>query len=149
MEAQNDLLDRIEDLSYRVRQIVKEMAARHGLSFLQARVIKVLIRRGPMSSREVAVALGQDPSNLTAVVDWLEARGYISRTPSASDRRVKLLVPTQAAEEVYGLLRASVLDRIVTDDALGLVELREVLERLFNSFETPTGVDVTAAQPRL
>ena len=52
----------------------------------------------PMSS--LAGKLFCDNSNVTGIVDRLEARGLIERRPAEHDRRVKLLVLTTAGEEV-------------------------------------------------
>ena len=41
-----------------------------------------------------------DASNVTGIVDRLEARGLIERRPAAQDRRVKLLALTPAGEQV-------------------------------------------------
>ena len=41
-----------------------------------------------------------DNSNVTGIVDRLEARGLIARHPAAHDRRVKLLVLTAEGERI-------------------------------------------------
>jgi DNA-binding MarR family transcriptional regulator len=57
----------------------------------------------PMSS--LAGKLFCDASNVTGIVDRLEARGLIERRPAEHDRRVKLLVLTPEGER----LRATVM----------------------------------------
>jgi MarR family transcriptional regulator, organic hydroperoxide resistance regulator len=52
----------------------------------------------PMSS--LAGKLFCDNSNVTGIVDRLEARGLIERRPAAHDRRVKLLVLTPEGERL-------------------------------------------------
>ena len=52
----------------------------------------------PMSS--LAGKLFCDASNVTGIVDRLEARGLIERRPAEHDRRVKLLVLTAAGDRV-------------------------------------------------
>jgi DNA-binding MarR family transcriptional regulator len=52
----------------------------------------------PMSS--LAGKLFCDASNVTGIVDRLEARGLIERRPADYDRRVKLLVLTAEGERV-------------------------------------------------
>jgi MarR family transcriptional regulator, organic hydroperoxide resistance regulator len=52
----------------------------------------------PMSS--LAGMLFCDASNVTGIVDRLEARGLIERRPSPKDRRVKLLVLTEEGARV-------------------------------------------------
>jgi DNA-binding MarR family transcriptional regulator len=45
--------------------------------------------------REVSDALGISPRTVTDLIDGLEERGLVSRTPHASDRRVTLLTLTE------------------------------------------------------
>ncbi len=50
--------------------------------------------------------VGLPPSTLTAVIDRLEAMGYLVRTPSPADRRSVLVRPTERWREVWRRLRA-------------------------------------------
>ena len=56
----------------------------------------------------LAEALACDASNVTGLVDRLEARGLVRRQPSAGDRRVKVLELTPAGAR----LRSTVFDRM-------------------------------------
>jgi DNA-binding MarR family transcriptional regulator len=76
------------------------LAQELGLSPVQLHALR-LIEPGlevPMSS--LAGKLFCDNSNVTGIVDRLEARGMIERHPAEHDRRVKLLVLTEAGERV-------------------------------------------------
>ena len=53
---------------------------------------------GEMPMRAVAECMLLDPSQVTALVDRLEARGYAERRPHAQDRRVKLVGLTPDGE---------------------------------------------------
>ena len=71
------------------------LAQEMGLAPMQLHALR-LIEPGdgvPMSS--LAGLLFCDASNVTGIVDRLEARGLIERRPSPKDRRVKLLVLTE------------------------------------------------------
>lgn len=48
----------------------------------------------PRTMSEIATDLRCDNSNVTGIVDGLEARGLAERTPSPDDRRVKLIALT-------------------------------------------------------
>ena len=61
----------------------------------------------------LARGLGCDASNVTGIVDRLEARGLIERRPGAGDRRVKVLVVTVTGER----LRATMLARMAEPPA--------------------------------
>jgi len=79
------------------------LAQELGLAPMQLHALR-LIEPGvevPMSS--LAGKLFCDNSNVTGIVDRLEARGLIERHPAEHDRRVKLLVLTEAGERVRGV----------------------------------------------
>jgi MarR family transcriptional regulator, organic hydroperoxide resistance regulator len=79
------------------------LAQELGLAPMQLHALR-LIEPGvevPMSS--LAGKLFCDASNVTGIVDRLEARGLIERRPAEYDRRVKLLVLTAAGERVRKL----------------------------------------------
>jgi DNA-binding MarR family transcriptional regulator len=90
------------------RPRVPMVAAEHGLTPSQCHALRVLEpgRSVPMGS--LARCLGCDASNITGIVDRLEARGLIRRRPAARDRRVKELALTAAGIE----LRARILQRL-------------------------------------
>lgn len=58
----------------------------------------------PRTMSEIAAALHCDPSNVTGIVDGLEERGLVARTPSSQDRRVKLIAPTAEGRRVRAQL---------------------------------------------
>jgi DNA-binding MarR family transcriptional regulator len=62
----------------------------------------------PLPMHELAGLLACDNSNVTGLIDRLEARGLVSRQPSSDDRRVKHVVLTPAGRR----LRKRMLDRV-------------------------------------
>ena len=106
-----------EDAFERLRRIafegehVERMAALGVRMKLSPGVIKTLMRlsRGDgMSMGEMARGIGVDPSYITALVDDLDERGLARREPAPDDRRVKIIVLTDAgralAEEIDAVL---------------------------------------------
>jgi DNA-binding MarR family transcriptional regulator len=62
-------------------------------------VIKTLMRLSQadgVSMGEMARSIGCDPSYITALVDDLDERGLARREPAPDDRRVKIIVLTDA-----------------------------------------------------
>ncbi len=98
------------------------VAAELGISLLQAKALFVLGRERTMS--EVAEAAHCEPSNLTGVIDKLEARGLVERRGAANDRRIKMvfLTPGGAA------LRRRVLARL-SEPAPWMLELSAADQR--------------------
>ena len=63
---------------------------------------------GPLPMNELAYRLACDNSNVTGLIDRLEARGLVVRRPSFDDRRVKHVVLTDAGRE----LRERMLEQV-------------------------------------
>src|ERR671932_1263063 len=66
----------------------------------QIMALKALGQRGPMPMSELAGTLRCDTSNVTGIVDRLEARDLVVRTSAPHDRRVKLLELTDRGAEL-------------------------------------------------
>lgn len=81
-------------------------AADHALTGAQARVLSLLARE-PTPMRKLAGQLKCEPSNVTGLVDRLEARGLVERRPDPADRRVKLAAATERGRSTAQSLRGS------------------------------------------
>jgi DNA-binding MarR family transcriptional regulator len=107
MAQRNDPAREAWELLWEVMQANKPrfmaLAQELGLSPVQLHTLR-LIEPGvevPMSS--LADKLFCDNSNVTGIVDRLEARSLIERHPAEHDRRVKLLVLTAEGERVRAI----------------------------------------------
>ena len=74
-------------------------SAEFDLSPQQAKAFQAL--KEPLSMGELAEHLFCDASNVTGIVDRLESRGLVERTPDTSDRRVKRLVLTPQGRTLW------------------------------------------------
>jgi MarR family transcriptional regulator, organic hydroperoxide resistance regulator len=70
------------------------------LTPVQAHALRRLDPQRPLAMSALAEALYCHASNVTGIVDRLESRGLVERTPGAGDRRVKTLVLTREGAEV-------------------------------------------------
>ena len=66
-----------------------------GLSFARVRALRRLAAE-PLTLRALAERLAADPPYVTLIVDDLEERGLVQRTPHPEDRRAKLVQLTAA-----------------------------------------------------
>jgi DNA-binding MarR family transcriptional regulator len=89
----------------------------------------------PLPMHQLAGMLGCDNSNVTGLVDRLEARGLVARQPSEDDRRVKHIVLTDAGRDLRGRLLERVgrpttgLDRLEPGEQIALRDLlRKMLQ---------------------
>ena len=80
------------------------------LSPIQCHVLHLLEPGRPLPMGRLAGMLGCHASNVTGLVDRLEARGVVQRRPSADDRRIKVLALTAEGSR----LRAQMLRRMTT-----------------------------------
>lgn len=78
----------------RVHSHLGTAAAEFELAPAQALALGELELDRPMAMRELAGRLKCDPSNITGLIDRLEARGLVERQAHPSDRRVKYVVLT-------------------------------------------------------
>ena len=90
----------------------------------------------PVPMNELATTLHCDNSNVTGIVDRLEARGLVARRPHLHDRRVKHVVLTPLGAEMRDRVRASMSEapeafrRLSTADQRAL---RDLLQRALAS----------------
>ena len=77
-----------------VKQAIREVGDDLGLSMAQLDVLRRLHTHGPTPMRQLAASMSCEPSNLTGLVDKLEARGLVERRADPDDRRVRLLALT-------------------------------------------------------
>ncbi|MFC5909519.1 MarR family winged helix-turn-helix transcriptional regulator [Streptacidiphilus monticola] len=80
------------------------VAARHGLTSVQAKVLGAIVRE-PVPMRGLADMLVCDASNVTGIIDRLESRGLVRRETSPQDRRVKVVVATDEGREALLAVR--------------------------------------------
>ena len=122
-------------VSERMRQHFSARVAEFDLSPAQAHLLRELVG-GPRPMGELAGRLHCDASNVTGLADRLEDRGLVERRPAPGDRRVKVLVLTDAGERLH----RSLFERLMTDPPLarGLSPRDQVeLLRLLQQLEPP------------
>ncbi|KPI03195.1 transcriptional regulator, MarR family [Actinobacteria bacterium OK074] len=127
-----EVVDLIGTVVARYHEEYEQAAAGHALTGAQARLL-ALLTLGPLPMRQVARKLKCEPSNVTGIVDRLEARGLVERRADPADRRVKLAAATPEGRKVARSLRES-LD-FAREPLAGLAEgerlaLRELLVRM-------------------
>jgi DNA-binding MarR family transcriptional regulator len=69
-----------------------------GLTASRAHLLLLVAEHGPSSQRELAGLLRVTPRTVTALVDGLQATGFVTREPDATDRRVARVTMTAAGE---------------------------------------------------
>jgi DNA-binding MarR family transcriptional regulator len=90
-----------------LRYTTHEMVTPLGVTPGQARALGVLRRHGEMRLSDLAHHLRIAPRSATEVIDGLEERGLVERSPDASDRRAVLVALTEAGIETAAAIRAA------------------------------------------
>jgi DNA-binding MarR family transcriptional regulator len=109
-----------------------EAAAAVGLTAPQAMILMMLSE--PMSMRQFAERMGCDASNVTGIVDRLEAKELVVRSVDKADRRVKRIARTVAGDAAVGkfqreLVRASSLAQLSARARQGLLDALQEVQR--------------------
>ncbi|HEV8580876.1 MAG TPA: MarR family transcriptional regulator [Thermoanaerobaculia bacterium] len=104
-----ELYDALEDLLrvYQFRD--RDRICCFDVSVSQCYALEGLVRRGNMTLNDLAAHLYLDKSTASRVVDALERKGYVARTPHPKDRRAVLLEATTAGRSLEGKIRESIL----------------------------------------
>jgi MarR family transcriptional regulator, organic hydroperoxide resistance regulator len=115
------------------REHLPSLAEAFDLSPVQCHVLHLIEPQRPLPMGRLAETLGCDASNVTGLVDRLEARGLVQRRPAVEDRRVKVIQLTAVGSRVRGQLLRRItgascrLSRLSTSDQRVLVRILEGL----------------------
>jgi DNA-binding MarR family transcriptional regulator len=121
-------------LARQLRRASMDSLAQWDLTPSQARVLRVLMRRGVLRLSDLAEHLHIAARSTTEVVDGLEAKGLLERRPDPHDRRATLVALTSQGTAVCEGIRAGrgtdadlVFDRLSATDR---AHLSSVLRKL-------------------
>ncbi|MDD5127352.1 MAG: MarR family transcriptional regulator [Dehalococcoidales bacterium] len=76
-----------------------------GLTVPQFKSLSIIASEGCINLKNLAVALGVTPSNVTGIVERLVEHGLVNREVSPDDRRVLLVRVTPEGDALIGKLR--------------------------------------------
>ncbi|MGH2900278.1 MAG: MarR family winged helix-turn-helix transcriptional regulator [Solirubrobacteraceae bacterium] len=115
-----------------LRPRMVRIAGEFGLTPPQLFALKALDPDNPVPMRALAAALRCDSSNVTGLIDGLEAQHLVERRPAEHDRRVRMLVVTERGRQVHARV-AEVFQQVPPElAALSAADqraLRDILRR--------------------
>jgi DNA-binding MarR family transcriptional regulator len=119
-------------LFWGMRPRMLRVAGEFSLTPPQLFALRQLDPEQPVPMRALAQALHCDSSNVTGLVDGLEAQGLVERREAEHDRRVRMLVVTERGAAVRARLHEAIL--AVPDPLAALSDedqraLRDILRR--------------------
>jgi DNA-binding MarR family transcriptional regulator len=127
------------------RQHLPVSSAEFDLPPAQCHVLHLIEPEQPLPMSRLADMLSCDASNVTGLVDRLEARGLIRRHASADDRRVKVLQLTPAGSRLRGQLLRRMTGRSLPLSKLSL-EQRRTLVRILETLVSEQSIERRASR---
>ncbi len=106
-EPDDDLADLFWVVARRLRRHSGDVLARWSLTPSQARALRTLGHHGMLRPGEAARHLRIAPRSATEVIDALEERGLVQRSPDPADRRAVLVGLTETGREVVDAWRSA------------------------------------------
>jgi DNA-binding MarR family transcriptional regulator len=116
---------------------VLAIAGEDGLAASQVNALVHL--SGSLSQRELAARMQVDASNVTDIVDRLEARGFAARTVDPLDRRVRRITITPDGEKV----RRKIVEQALSESPINRLDdaeqrqLLDLLAKIIDPIELP------------
>jgi len=102
-----------------------------GLGDSDFRVLEVLLNKGPLPVNVIGPKVNLTPGSISVAVDRLLAKGFVSRTESSEDRRVRVVALTPRGKSVITpVFRAHVETMEKVFAGLSRHELRQLEQQL-------------------
>jgi MarR family transcriptional regulator for hemolysin len=117
-----------------IARAMNEELAAHGITYRQWETLAWVSKDGEMSQSELAERMSIEAPTLVGVLDRMERDGWIQRVPAESDRRKKLIRPTERVEPLWAKM-VECAHRVRARATRGLspeqlVQLRETLNQI-------------------
>ncbi|HYO13604.1 MAG TPA: MarR family transcriptional regulator [Thermoanaerobaculia bacterium] len=103
------LYEAVSELVRVYQSLDRDRICCHDISVTQCYALEALAGRGGLTLNELAAHLYLDKSTASRVVDALERKGYVERSPHPRDGRAVLLVATEAGKALYRTIRVDLL----------------------------------------
>jgi len=102
-----------------------------GLGLSDFAVLEALLHKGPLPVNVIGPKVNLTPGSISVAVDRLLAKGFVSRTESSEDRRVRVVALTPRGKSVITpIFRAHVETMEKVFAGLARLELRQLEQQL-------------------
>lgn len=116
-----------------LKEVEKDMRS-YGLNPTEFAVLELIYHKGEQPIQKIGEKVLIASSSITYVVDKLEAKGYLIRTPSKNDRRITLANITQKGtefmDEIFPKHRAFIHSLMNSLDAEEKEEMSNLLKKM-------------------
>jgi MarR family 2-MHQ and catechol resistance regulon transcriptional repressor len=147
-ETEQSVYRLLKNVFFMLDDFDRRFCAEFGLSLRQYWALQHLDVATGRSMVDLSRALLTDKSNVTSIVDRLEAAGLVTRTPATHDRRVNLIQLTAAGSQLRDEIKAQhdlrlreILSAVGASRLGALLELLEPISRSLESYLAIEGVE--------
>jgi DNA-binding MarR family transcriptional regulator len=146
--------DVIKDIVESIRRLVRaeyldsqKMSKQYGLTGPQSLVLRLLIKKGALSSADLSRQMYVTPSNITGIIDRLEKKGLVERIRKKGDRRVALITLTRSGQELGQTIPDPIEKKFVNQladlESEHLQILAMAMNQVLNLIDTKGAVETT------
>ncbi len=124
-----------------IQRAMNDELAAHGITSRQWETLAWVSLTGELSQSELAERMSIEAPTLVGVLDRMERDGWIQRVPAESDRRKKLIRPTERVQPLWEKM-VQCAHRVRARATRGLtpeqlIQLRETLVLIRNNLGEP------------
>ncbi|MEH6773822.1 MAG: MarR family transcriptional regulator [Cereibacter changlensis] len=117
----------MHDAARAIRKRFEQRTCALGLSSAQWRLLAHLSREGRAAQARLADLLEIEPISVSRLLDRMEQGGWVRREPDPSDRRVRIIVPTEKTTSAYATIKA-IAEEVYAEALAGVpAENRKIL----------------------
>lgn len=95
----------IHDASRLMRKRFETLGRRHGLSSAQWRLLVRVVKDEGVAQARLAELLEVEPISVSRLLDRMEEAGWIERRQDLTDRRVRMIFPTDKSRKAFEAIR--------------------------------------------
>jgi MarR family transcriptional regulator for hemolysin len=126
----------VHDSARLLRKRFEVKGAAFGLSAAQWRLLVRLVKEEGVAQARLAELLEIEPISVSRLLDRMEEGGWVERRPDASDRRVRMIFPTDKSREAFAAIK-SVAGEVYDVALAGLsADERQTLVKALNTMIT-------------
>ncbi|KGF70972.1 MarR family transcriptional regulator [Hoeflea sp. BAL378] len=100
----------LHDAARLLRKRFDARGEEHGLSSAQWRLLVKVVREQKTTQARLAELMEIEPISVSRLIDRMEQAGWVERRPHETDRRVKLVAPTEKSLAAYSSIKAAAGD---------------------------------------
>ncbi len=109
----------IHDAARLMRKRFETLGAAYGLSAAQWRLMVRLVKEEGVAQARLAELLEIEPISVSRLLDRMEENGWVERRQDSSDRRVRMIFPTEKSRKAFGEIK-SVAGEVFEEALAGL-----------------------------